>query len=277
MKSICIKTNNSNLIQYLLNELRHIDLNNICFSLQEFKHYKNIIIHYNGSDIYDFLRQISSILSLMVIDELEEHFINTILSQNYFCFDIMTDNFSVIFDKKFKILYNSFYNYLANNRSLYINGFIHFRLKKYFLSLDKIVDEAVNNFIIQKEYLEFISLLKLYINSRNPACNIIHLIYSNTENLLLNEHKEIINISDNNLTAKYLSDISFSTNDYILNSLLTLLPKKIYIHFINSYPDEFINTLTSIFENRVAFCSDCNICNLYKNEIHTKTPVNKNK
>lgn len=290
MKSICIKTNNSNLIQYLLNELRHIDLNNICFSLQEFKHYKNIIIHYNGSDIYDFLRQISSILSLMVIDELEEHFINTILSQNYFyfdnterkeilnfCFDIMTDNFSVIFDKKFKILYNSFYNYLANNRSLYINGFIHFRLKKYFLSLDKIVDKAVNSFIIQKEYLEFISLLKLYINSRSPDCNVIHLIYSNTENLLLNEHKEIINISDNNLTAKYLSDISFSTNDYILNSLLTLLPKKIYIHFINSYPDEFINTLTSIFENRVAFCTDCNICNLYKNEIHTKTSVTKNK
>lgn len=290
MKSICIKTNNSNLIQYLLNELRHIDLNNICFSLQEFKHYKNIIIHYKGSNINDFLRQISSILSLMVIDELEEHFINTILIQNYFyfdnterkeilnfCFDIMTDNFSVIFDKKFRILYNSFYNYLTNNRSLYINGFIHFRLKQYFLSLDKVVDEAVNNFIIQKEYLEFISLLKLYINSRSPDCNVVHLIYSNTENLLLNEQKEIINISDNNLTAKYLSDISFSTNDYILNSLLTLLPQKIYIHFINSYPDEFINTLTSIFENRVTFCTDCNICNLYKNEIQSKTSATKNK
>ncbi len=46
MKSLCIKTNNSDLIKYLLNELKHLKLEHICFSLQDFKHYMNIIIHY---------------------------------------------------------------------------------------------------------------------------------------------------------------------------------------------------------------------------------------
>ena len=72
MKSICIKTNDSNLLRYLLNELKDIDLDNICFSENKFKCYKNVIIHYTGSDTSLFLSKISSLLSFLVIDELEE-------------------------------------------------------------------------------------------------------------------------------------------------------------------------------------------------------------
>jgi len=54
-----------------------------------------------------------------------------------------------------------------------------------------------------------------------------------------------------------LSDISFSSNDYTLNSLLTLLPRRIYIHIIDGIEDEFINTLKLIFDNRVCICNDC--------------------
>ncbi len=50
MKSICIKTNNSDLIQYLLNELNDLELELVYFSCRKFKHYNNIIIHYKGLD-----------------------------------------------------------------------------------------------------------------------------------------------------------------------------------------------------------------------------------
>ena len=55
MKSLCIKTNSSNLLDYLLNELKNIHLKDICFSKNEFKLYKNIIIHYSGKDTPLFL------------------------------------------------------------------------------------------------------------------------------------------------------------------------------------------------------------------------------
>ena len=130
--------------------------------------------------------------------------------------------------------------------------------------LDNIVTDSVNQYVVEKEYNEFISLLKLYINSQNSNCNLVHLIYLKNESILLDENKEIINISKEIFNAKYLSDISFSSNDFTLNSLLTLLPKKIYIHIIDCYVDEFISTLQSIFENRINICEDCSICNLYK-------------
>lgn len=277
MKSLCIKTNNSNLLDYLLNELKNIELNDVCFSTNNFKHYKNIVIHYSGKNENDFYSKISTILSFLVIDEIEESLLNNLILHNYFyfdsnerkeildiCFDINSEDFSSIFDKKFDCLYNSFYNYISSNKSLVLNGFINFRIKKYMNILDEIVNEAVNHFVIEKEYLEFISLLKLYINSQKSNCNLVHIIYRLSDSVVLDEHKNIVLVSDNMFKAKYLSDISFSSNDYTLNSLLTLLPKNIYIHLVDGYIDEFINTLQLVFENRVHLCTDCSICEIYK-------------
>ena len=283
MKSLCIKTNNSNLINYLLNELQHLELDDICFLTQEFKHFKNVIVHYRGTNDYIFLDKISSILSLLVIDELEEDFLNSLLIQNYFYFDanerkdIINLSFDIMsysqnFNAKFKTIYSSFYEYLLNHRSLYLKGFTNFRLKNYFAILDEVITEAVNSYIIEKEYLEFISLLRLYINSQNSNCELVHIVYSSSNTILLDENKQIIDISEDCLNTKYLSDISFSSNDYTLNSLLTLLPKEIYVHLIDNYIDEFINTLQAIFENRVHICTDCNICKIYKNSKERKNP-----
>ena len=162
MKSICIKTNNSDLIQYLLNELNDLELEQVYFSCRKFKHYNNIIILQNYFYFDNAERE--QILNL--------------------CFDIMANDFSIIFDKKFKSLSNSFYDFLYYNKSLVLNGFINFRIKSYLEILDDIVNEAVNNFIIEKEYLEFVSLLKLYINSQESNCKIVHIIYSNSESKL---------------------------------------------------------------------------------------------
>lgn len=282
MKSLCIKTNNSDLINYLLNELKDIDLKNICFSENEFKIYKNVIIHYSGNDESLFLSKIASILSFLVIDELEENLLKRLILQNYFyfdsvernkilstCFDIMADDFFALFDKKFKLIYQTFYEYLSCHKSVVLGGFVDFRLKDYLAFLDDILNEAVNHFVIEKEYLEFVSLLKLYINSQNYACEMVHLVFSSSESILLDENKNPIEVDDDIFKAKYLSDITFSANDYILNSLLTLLPKKIYLHLVDSYMDEFIHTLQLVFENRVHLCTDCNICQLYKK---TKIP-----
>ena len=181
------------------------------------------------------------------------------------CFEIFADDFNLYFDKKYNCLINDFEVYLSSNKSIILTGFLNFRVKDYLSILEDAVDEAVNSFVIEKEYLEFISLLKMYINSQKSSCDVVHLIYNNESSILLDKDKNIIDVSDDIFKAKYLSDISFSSNDYALNSLLTLIPKKIYIHLINNCVDEFIHTISLIFENRVEICTDCSICQIYKN------------
>ena len=285
MKSICIKTNNENLLDYLLNELDYIEVKPVAISKNQFKNYKNIIIHYSGNDNKKFVHEVSCILSCLVIDELEESFLKMILLKNYFyfnstemkhilelCYEIFSDDFNTYFDKKRNLLIDSFENYLITNKSIILTGFINFRIKNYMTILEDVVDEAVNSFVVEKEYLEFISLLKMYVNSQNSNCDVVHLIYNKNNSTLLDKDKNQINVSDDIFKAKYLSDISFSSNDYALNTLLTLVPKKIHIHLIDNCIDEFIHTISLIFENRVEICTDCSICKIYKNN-----PINLKK
>ena len=285
MKSICIKTNNENLLDYLLNELDYIEVKPVAISKNQFKNYKNIIIHYSGNDNKKFVHEVSCILSCLVIDELEESFLKMILLKNYFyfnstemkhilelCYEIFSDDFNTYFDKKHNLLIDSFENYLITNKSIILTGFINFRIKNYMTILEDVVDEAVNSFVVEKEYLEFISLLKMYVNSQNSNCDVVHLIYNKNNSTLLDKDKNQINVSDDIFKVKYLSDISFSSNDYALNTLLTLVPKKIHIHLIDNCIDEFIHTISLIFENRVEICTDCSICKIYKNN-----PINLKK
>lgn len=285
MKSICIKTNNESLLNYLLNELDYIEVKPVAISKNQFKNYKNIIIHYSGNDNKKFVHEVSCILSCLVIDELEESFLKMILLKNYFyfnstemkhilelCYEIFSDDFNTYFDKKHNLLIDSFENYLITNKSIILTGFINFRIKNYMTILEDVVDEAVNSFVVEKEYLEFISLLKMYVNSQNSNCDVVHLIYNKNNSTLLDKDKNQINVSDDIFKAKYLSDISFSSNDYALNTLLTLVPEKIYIHLIDNCIDEFIHTISLIFENRVEICTDCSICKIYKNN-----PINLKK
>lgn len=276
MKSFALKTNNSQTIEYLKREIKLLNLDGVYFSIKNFKHYNNVIIHYQGEHTDLFINKLSTLLSFLIIYEFEEDILKNIIYKNYFyfskterelildnCFDIMVD--SPEYSKtRFKSLFIIFKNYLYNNRNIFLNGFVNFRLNKYYEILNSVVDNAVNGFILEKEYQEFISLMRLYINSRKFGTSVVHIVYSKDFTILLDENKNIIENSKTMSNTKFLSDISFSTNDHTLNILLELLPQKIYIHLIDNIIDEFINTLSLIFENRINYCTECNICNLYK-------------
>lgn len=276
MKSFCIKTNNTNIINYLLKRFSDSNIENIYYRNNEFRLYKNVIIHYTGNDLYLFFNQLSDIITDCIIKFYEEKILSHIINFNYFYFDsyekdeIKKDCLNILklknisnYANKRETIWVSVFEYIMEHNSMILSGFVNFRISDYTKSLDYIVDVSVNKFILEKEYREFIDLLKLYIYSKKPNKELIHLIYMDEDSILLDENKNIISVSKNVFNAKYLSDITFSSNDYILNTLLDLLPEKINVHLIN-IEDDFIKTLKSIFEKRLYICTDCDICKTYK-------------
>ena len=280
MKSICIKVCNQKTAYYLLESLNNFKINDIYFSFRNFKIYKNVIIHYKGLNEKLFYKEVSKMLASLIINLYEKIIIQKLIKSEYFYFNLTEQNQILnftfedlnskdesLFKNRYTMLSKIFYNYLIHNRSIVLKGFIIFRLKPYFENILLQIDKSVNKYIIEKEYTEFISLLKMYVNSEVSNCKIVHLVYHNLKSILLDEHKNIVNIDYEVFDAKYLSDISFSANDYTLNTLLNMLPQKIIIHLVDEKCDEFINTLKLIFENRIEFCSNCNICDVYKNHV----------
>lgn len=287
MVSFCIKTNNEQIQNFLMDNIALINLSDIIFVKKCFSKYTNIIVHYVGTDTNLFYEYFANILTGCIINNFEYKIVHKLLEFNYFYFDDMdlskietncteilnslsnTTAIDVssylpieILDRE-NCVFESVCDYIKNHKSMVLDGFVRFRLFQYINILDSFVDFCVNQFILNREYTEFIDLLKLYINSKETKTKLVHLIYVNDESILLDENKNIISLSHSNLDTHYLSDISFSSNDYALNTLLSLLPEKIIIHLV-SPENEFINTLRLIFDGKVVICSDCNICRTYK-------------
>lgn len=282
MVSLCIKTNRSNVINYLIHNIEKINLDNIVFVQKDFSKYSNVIVHYLGNNIPEFYDELSTVITNCIIDNYENLIVHKLLLINYFYFDDsdldviekncnnilsknMTDVVSTqndVIDRK-HYLWTDVLKYISYNKSIVLDGFVAFRILNYINCIDSIVDFSVNKFVINREYAEFIDMLKIYVASKPPETNLVHLIYVNEESILLDSNKNIISLTKNNLDTCYLSDISFSSNDYALNSLLSLLPKKIVVHLICP-KDDFINTLQAIFGESITMCSDCAICKAYK-------------
>ena len=105
-----------------------------------------------------------------------------------------------------------------------------------------------------------VELLNDYVVSKLPNNITLNLIYINSEGILLTDNGEYVKLEEFN--SEYLSDITFSKNDYILNTLVGLLPSKIIIHLV-SPRDQFIKTVELIFEEKVEICEGCELCNAY--------------
>ena len=272
MKSYCVKTDNEKIIKYLLNKISNLNFPDIYYCNKSFRLYENVILHYKENNIDKFQNIVANIIVDTILEFYQEKIIRRIINVNYFYFDGFERN--IIFDNCYEFLnqdeeeiretiFDGIKKYILENRNIVLEGLVNFRINDYLKLLDNIVDMAVNKYIIEKEYREFIDLLKIYVNSSEPKTDLLHLIYVNGESILLDKDKNIIQVDYNINSAKYLSDITFSSNDMALNTLLSLLPKRIEAHIINK-EDEFINTLKLIFENKIRICTECNICRTYK-------------
>lgn len=276
MKSFCIKNNNENILNYLLTKIENINIDDIYISKNKFKYYKNIIIHYKGKQNDEFIKKLSYILTECVIKFYENKLIKRVVSSDYFyfneidrgyilknCEEILNKDETKDFEYRKEKIYESCVDYVKENKFFILDGFVNFRLFEYKNQLSEVVEIAVNKYIIDKEYKEFIQLLQGYINSQKSKTGTIHVIYSKNSPIMLDEDERVIVYEERFMQPKYLSDISFSSKDYCLNELLNLLPRKIILHLIVE-PDEFINTLQLIFKGRIIICKECNICNAFK-------------
>lgn len=283
MISLCIKINDDNVLDYLVNEINKTTISKVTCKRHKFKVYENVIVHFQGDDFESFFDCISTVVTNAITLFFEDKLIKDLIDLNYFYFNApdkkvifeeykllknnrqknITDNSTISSNNSLfsYLIFPAVKEYIVSNRILLLGGFINFRLKKYISSLEDLVAEAVNQYVIDKEYLKFVDLLRGYVNSKIPKDLVLNLIYINSEGILITDAGEFVKLED--FGSSYFSDISFSKNDYILNTLVGIIPSKIMIHLV-SPKDQFIKTIELIFEDKVEFCTGCELCNAYK-------------
>ncbi|MGG5462515.1 putative sporulation protein YtxC [Clostridium sp. B9] len=143
--------------------------------------------------------------------------------------------------------------FILENDYINIEGFITFRMKGLLKEIECIIDKVVEEYMIEKEYNEFIKILKYFVDIQDCKLEEVNLIihrngvYQVKDNLGGDVFKEFLN---------EITDMSeegiVNVEDVIISGLITNSPKKIKIYneqeCINK---EFLQTIKSVFGERV--------------------------
>lgn len=152
--------------------------------------------------------------------------------------------------------------YFEHSNSVILDGFVNFRLKDYVKDLEEIVDKAVDDFLMEREYKEFIRLLRYFVDIQEPKFNVIHIIagYDN-KYILLDENKHEIT---NECLQEFMNDLpegEINYDDLLVSSLITMAPRKLIIHGTKGFRNkELLETIKNVFWGKLIVCSECELC-----------------
>jgi len=150
--------------------------------------------------------------------------------------------------------------YLSQHVYLDLEGFLRFRLTSYRADLKDTVDYAVDEFISNRQYQEFISLLKYFVYFQDAKIPEVHLIhYGGNKYAMLDHRLKPIELSRTEEVVVETIDRELNYEDMIVSTLISASPKHVSIHTRD--PNTLsIKTIRQIFEGRTTLCTDCKFC-----------------
>lgn len=220
---------------------------------------------------------IANCIADIIVEEWEARLIRKIIRDNYFYYN-EEEKQSIL--KKVKGILNpdgfSFYQreqrrekvmekvqaYLNIHKDLILEGFINFRLKEYQDELEEIVNSAVDEFMLEKEYLEFIRLLKYFVDIQEPRVEKTKIIFKKQGafTLLDSENKPLKHDCLEGLMADLVEN-EINHDDLLISALITLAPREVEIHLEEGMSsEETIKTINNVFGKRVSQCQGCELC-----------------
>ena len=303
MQFLCIGVNGSTdlVMQHINEELRQLKNKKISYSINEINSEgsASIICTINDGrfyrekslESYKVLKTyISNALADYIIRQYEEKLIMRIINSNFCYFnavekkEILQRALSIIRneDKTFinslfqirrrNVIVRRLMDYFDNSNSIILDGFVNFRLKDYIRNLEEIVDKAVDDFLMDREYREFIRLLRYFVEIQEPKIDTVHVIvnYDNKYTLLDGSKREITN----ECIQEYVNEITegeINYDDLLVSSLITFAPRKVVIHSMgHSGNKELMETIKNVFYGRVIICQGCELCSMRMAKSETK-------
>lgn len=164
-------------------------------------------------------------------------------------------------NRKSKILHKVL-DYLSQNNNINIDGFINFRLQDYLEDLNQVIEQAVDELLLEKEYQEFIMLLKYFVDIQEPRLEKVHVFLLPSGSFqLFDDHNKTINNHCLDGCIVEMIDNEINYEDLLISALITIAPREIVVHI--SEPSKVfttLNTLQGVFGERLAICNGCSRC-----------------
>lgn len=155
-------------------------------------------------------------------------------------------------------------DYLDSADELVVEGFVTFRLRDYVEELEDAVDRAVDEFLMEREYREFIRLLKYFVDVQEPRIDHVHVMLSRGGSFkLVDEDGGAIKSESLEEFVVEMVDSEVNYEDLLISALITLAPRRLTVHIQgrSGERDEALETIAGVFGDRATICEDgCPFC-----------------
>ncbi|WP_138205176.1 putative sporulation protein YtxC [Haloimpatiens lingqiaonensis] len=219
--------------------------------------YNHIILEFYYMEVDYILNEDYFFLGKEEIEEVKISLFNILTN-----FQGINDEKSVYFSNRMNEIKEDILNVIKENNLINIHGYLRFRIREIKKKVCLIIDKIIESIMVEKEYDEFIKLLKYFVGMQDNKINKLHIFIDNKGDYIIKDEKEN-NIMNKFKKESFAEDIAEAVDmeDVIISGLVTSSPKKIIIHGANNCKNkEFINTIENVFESRVTLCDGCEQC-----------------
>jgi putative sporulation protein YtxC len=144
---------------------------------------------------------------------------------------------------------------VIENPIINVEGFTRFRIKEMEEDFQAIVDKVVEKYMVDKEYDEFIDLLKYFVDIQESKIEEVNIFAKSDGKYIIKDNmgKDISDEMVKELkNTKYKDTVN--EEDIIISGLITLSPQKIVIHNVVDFGTrELIDTIVNVFGDKVKF------------------------
>lgn len=218
-------------------------------------------------------------LADFILEHYENSMFNKAIATNYFYFstaekkEILQKAISYLncekkvncySDKAKTMIRKKIREYFDVSNEIIVDGFVTFRLQDFQKEMESIIDQAVDDYLVDREYKEFISLLQYFVELQPSLLDTVHVTVNDDGNYeLYDEEQSLVKVNFAKGIEPYSAFDSLTPDDLLVSRLITLSPKKIVVHRKERIENkELLNTLMNVFGEKFSFCKDdCPLCN----------------
>lgn len=151
---------------------------------------------------------------------------------------------------------------LEEGRPLNLDGFITFRLQDYVEDLEEAVDQAVDDFLVEREYKEFVRLLRYFVEAQEPRETAAHVLITGPRTFRIFDHRfEPIESDAVQELVIEMVDSEVSYEDVLVSALITVAPAHVVLHGpLHQLGRESLQTVENVFGAKLETCRGCKLC-----------------
>lgn len=156
-------------------------------------------------------------------------------------------------------VYRKAFTYLEEDRSINLLGFVRFRLQDHWNELFELVETGIDEYLEDKQYQEFVELLRYFIAVQETKQEVVHVVPSVDKPFHLYDKKGDRLWMDQLDAVLNMDEQNCRDEDYLVSALVTLAPESIVLHLTMDKPG-LAQTISSIFDSRLTTCHSCPLC-----------------